>query len=315
MCTMRIVLGWVGAAVVLLGSIVAGVAVANATVFSASAFAREYLDALAAGRVDEVLALPGVDANGLDPRLLDPLAVGSFDYALGDDVERDGVHTMAVSFSAGSSSAATTLRIERVGARFGLFPEWGFASSPVTALTIATTGDSRLTVGELPLQLDGPTTFAALTPGLYRLAHSSAFLRADPVVGVATGGEASAQLDIVPNDAFLAAAQDAMAADLTACAAQQVLFPTGCPFGFAIENRVASPPIWTVTTMPTASVVSSDRLGLWAVPPADGVAHLRVEVQSLFDGSVSTLEKDVPFSAGYRVAFDGDTVLLDPALR
>jgi hypothetical protein len=40
---------------------------------------------------------------------------------------------------------------------------------------------------------------------------------------------------------------------------------------------------------------------------------LRVEVQSLYDGSVSTLEKDVPFSAAYRVGFDGSTLVLASA--
>ncbi|PZQ89040.1 MAG: hypothetical protein DI534_09695 [Leifsonia xyli] len=314
---MRIVLGWVGAAVLLLGAIVGGVVAANATAFSASGFVRDYLDALADGRVDEVLALPGVDSAGLDARLLDPLALTAVDATVVDDTERGGVHRITVAFSASGESARATLQVERIGTRFGLFPEWGFAVSPITALSVATTGDGRLTVGRLPLDLGSgaPTVFAALTPGVYTLTHRSEFLTATPVTIAASGGEASVQLDIGPNAAFVAAAQSAMEAQLTSCTTQQVLFPTGCPFGFAIENRVVSAPRWTISQMPDATIAASDKLGLWAVPPADGVAHLSVEVQSLFDGSVTTLEKDVPFSAGYRIAFDGSTVVLDPALR
>ena len=54
---------------------------------------------------------------------------------------------------------------------------------------------------------------------------------------------------------------------------------------------------------------------MWAVPPASGVAHLSVQVHSLYDGSVSTFEQDVPFEAGYLIAFVGDQVVLDAKLR
>lgn len=308
---------WAGAAVAVALAVVGWVAVANATVFSASSFARDYLDALRTDRIDEVLTLPGVDANGFDVRLLDPLAVDSFDYELGTDAEVAGVHRIEVSFSTGASRGEATLEVERVGTRFGLFPEWGFATSPVTALSVTVTGDARLTVGELPLEVadGGPLTFAALTPGAYLFTHESEFLTAEPVTVVASGEQVSAELDVVPSDHFLAEVQAAVEADLTACAAQTVLFPVACPFGFAVENRVVSEPHWSITEMPTASIASSDRIGVWAVPPADGVAHLSVEVQSLFDGSVSTLEQDVPFEAGYLIAFDGDQVVLDPRLR
>jgi hypothetical protein len=316
MCTVRIVLGWVGAAVVLAGSITAGVAIANSTVFSASAFARDYLTTLAEGRVDDVLALPGVDAEGLDRRMLDPLALDTFSWKLVGDTERDGVHRVTVAFSSHDARGRATLLIERVGTRFALFPEWGFARSPITALGVTTTGDERITVGRLPLQVadGGPTVFAALTPGVYRFGHDSAFLTAEEVTVAALGDDASVEIDVVPDAAFLDQAQAAMTAALRACADQRVLFPTGCPFGYPIENRVASEPEWTIPRLPQARIRPHEGVGSWALTGADGVAHLRVEVQSLFDGSISTLERDVPFSVAYRVGFDGSTVVLAPAV-
>jgi hypothetical protein len=316
MCKVRIVLGWVGAVVVLAGSIVAGVAIANATVFSASGFARDYLTTLADGRVDEVLALPGVDADGLDRRMLDPLALGTFGWRIVGDTETDGVHRVTVAVDAPGAEGRATLLIERVGTRFGLFPEWGFARSPVTALTVTTTGDERLTVGRLPIEVadGGPAVFAALTPGVYRFSHRSAFLTADEVTVAALGGETSAEVDIVPTASFVDAAQEAMVAALETCAEQPVLFPTGCPFGSAIENRVASDPVWTISRMPQARLVPDDQPGTWALIGSEGIAHLRVDVQSLFDGSVSPLERDVPFSASYRLGFDGSEVVLAPAV-
>jgi hypothetical protein len=264
-----------------------------------------------------VLALPGVDAAGLDDRLLDEFAVDPFDYVLVTDTETDGVHSIRVSFSSDTGRGETTLQVEQVGTRFGLFPAWGFAVSPVTPLTVALSGDTRLTVGELPVELaeGGPVTFAALSPGVYRLGHDSTFLTADPVNVPVTGDAVDATLDIRPSDAFTEQVQAALEADLTACATQTVLFPAACPFGHAIENRVASEPAWIITEMPTATIVASDEIGIWAVSRTKGVAHLSVDVQSLFDGSVSTLEEDVPFEAGYLIAFDGDDVVLVPRLR
>ncbi|MBN9140317.1 MAG: hypothetical protein J0H23_05770 [Micrococcales bacterium] len=313
---MRIVLGWVGAVVLLAGVLIGGVLVANATVFSASGFVRDYLGALAEGRVDEVLALPGVDVAGLDDRLLDPRAFTGVAAEVVSDEVRGQVHHVRVRVT-GQTQGETVLEVTRVGTRFALFPEWGFAASPVTRLTVTPSGDARFTAGSLPVESWGgtPVTFAALTPALYTFGHSSRFLTADPVTVLARGGSADVALDIRPSDAFVRAVQAAVEADLTGCASQRILFPTGCPFGYAIENRVVSEPRWTIVEMPDATVAPSDRIGTWAVPGAEGVAHLSVEVQSLFDGSVSTLEEDVPFSAAYRIAFDGDAVVLAPALR
>ena len=312
MCKVRIVLRWVGAVAVLAASLFVGIAIANATVFSASAFVRDYLTTLAAGRVDEVMDLPGVEAAGLDERMLDSRAIDGFTWELVGDTEVRGVHHVTVEFSAHGARGRATLSVTQVGSRFAVFPRWGFATSPVTSVSVATTGDTRLTVGRLPLEVaeGGPVAFAALTPGVYTLSHESRFLAAGPVTIVADGAAASVDLAIEPRPAFVEAANDALAAELRACAEQHVLFPTGCPFGYAIENRVVSEPEWTITRMPTARLVSTDEVGLWAVRGSQGVARLRVEVQSLFDGSISTLEQDVPFSITARVAFEGDAVLL-----
>lgn len=302
----------------LAGALIAGVAVANATVFSASGFARDYLTTLADGRVDEVLALPGVATHGLDERMLDPLALQPFRWQVtGESTEGDEQH-VAVSFAGADTEAHATLYVERIGTRFGLFPEWGFSRSPITALSVTASGDTRFTVGALPLEVADadPVRFAALTPGFYSFTHESPYLTSEEVVVAATGGAASVDVHVTPNAAFIAAAQQALAAKLGECTAQAVLFPTGCPFGFAITNRVASDPQWSIDPLPEPELVTGKEIGSWAFREVTGVAVLRVEVQSLFDGSVSSLEQEVPFSTAYRVGFDGVVLVLasaDPA--
>jgi hypothetical protein len=50
--------------------------------------------------------------------------------------------------------------------------------------------------------------------------------------------------------------------------------------------------------------------GTWFVPPADGVAHLTVEVQSLYNGQITTLDDDVSFAASYVVTIGADDTTL-----
>ena len=72
-----------------------------------------------------------------------------------------------------------------------------------------------------------------------------------------------------------------------------MLQPTACPFGFVVQDRIVSPPTWSITAQPTVSVVP-DGAG-WRIPPADAVAHIEVDIRSLFDGSVEAVTDDVPF--------------------
>jgi len=313
MWIMRIVLGWVGAAALLAGFLTAGIAVANATVFSASAFVRDYLTSLTAGRLDEVLSLPGVDARSLDERMLDPAALGPFDWHITGEVTQGDVHRVAVAFTSRGRSSHASLMVERIGSRAVLFPAWGFASAPVTPLTLSATGDNHVMVGDVPLELagDAPATFAVLTPGVYVFSHHSEFLDATPVTVLARGGATEAELDIRPNEAFIAATRDAIADSLAECTSQHVLFPTGCPFGNTIDNRVVSEPQWTIAQPPDAVPVPADEHGLWELRDVPGVAHLSVQVQSIFDGTVTWLEKDVPFTFSADIGFiDGELALV-----
>ena len=58
-------------------------------------------------------------------------------------------------------------------------------------------------------------------------------------------------------------------------------------------NRLASLPKWSIATQPQVSVVPDG--GQWKIPPTDAVAHVEVEIQSLFDGSVEPVAEDVEF--------------------
>ncbi len=80
---------------------------------------------------------------------------------------------------------------------------------------------------------------------------------------------------------------------LTACATQDVLLPTACPFGYQVEDRIVSPPVWAIAQQPTVTV-TPDGAG-WKIPETEATAHIEVDIRSLFDGSIRHVSEDVPF--------------------
>lgn len=312
---MRIVWGWVGAVVVVAATVVGGVAIANATVFSASSFARDYLTALSADRIDEVLALPGVIEAGTDTSLLTDRVGERFAFEILGDDEVSGAHRVRVAFGTDPDDldARTVLAIEQVGTRFLLFPRWGFAQSPLAELTVELSGDPRFTVGLRAARSETADAVVTLfRPGVYRLGHESEFLESRVVDVAAERDREQASLAITPNGRFVDAVNEALDSQLDACAAQTVLFPLGCPFGASVTDRVVSDPVWELSDVPTVSIEPGDALGLWRVVRFSASARVSVEVQDLFDGAIDSEELDVRFDAAYDIRFDGDEVVLLP---
>jgi hypothetical protein len=73
-----------------------------------------------------------------------------------------------------------------------------------------------------------------------------------------------------------------------------VLQPTGCPFGIVVDDRISGDPQWSFDDYPEITVEPGAES--WVIPAVQGDAHLEVDVQSLFDGSITPYDADVPFS-------------------
>ena len=73
-----------------------------------------------------------------------------------------------------------------------------------------------------------------------------------------------------------------------------MLQPTACPFGFVVQDRIVSPPdvVDRRSSRPSRSCPTA-RAG--RIPAAEAVAHIEVDIRSLFDGSVRHVTEDVPF--------------------
>lgn len=320
----RAVVAWGVVFALALGVSAGAVVVLNATVFGAAGFVRVYLEAVARGDAAGALGMPGV---AVDPQLRDDFLVDDALAGIADlrDISvvagGGGTEVVTVAWTAGDTAAESSFTVERIGTRLGLFPEWAFAVSPVATLELTVEHDARFDLNgvsaESGVAAADPVGYAVLVPGVYRIDHTSTYLEARAVDVVADSASVfDATLEVLPADALLEEVTIEVEARLAECATQDVLFPTACPLGRAIPNRVVSTPEWSIVEYPEFTVEPGDDFGTWLVAGVDGVAHLTVDVQSLFDGSVSTLDEDVPFTATYLVRIEADdaTLRIQPLL-
>lgn len=320
---LRLIAPWLVAVSLLVASGAGVVVWLNATTFGAGGFVSVYLDALARDSVTEALSLPGVAAGTVgstgstgstgspgstgstgapsDALLRDGTLAGLSDlHQIGDD-ERGGIHYVTFDWNAPHGSGTTTFQVERVGTRFGLFPEWEFAVSPLATVSLTVANDPRFTlngVNELSAATTTtPVDYAVLVPGAYVFAHTSRYLTAAPVAVVAdtVNERLSNTVDTEANPLFVRTVASLVQTQLTTCATQTVLYPTGCPFGQSVENRLASTPAWSIVHQPRIAITPGGPFGSWLIPSTAGTAHLTVKVTSLLDGSASEFDQDVPF--------------------
>jgi hypothetical protein len=294
----------------------------NSTVYSANGFVLSYLNALSRGDSASALETRGVlTANEADTSLLTDEAMGSLEDAtlVRDTPGQNGIHTVVFDVVASGVPARSEFLVEQVSTRFGIFPIWRFVASPLTTASITVLHDDRIRVNGMDVTTTAspgsPGSFLVFSPGVYTIDHDSTFLTAEPVILEATaiGQIADASVDVQANPEFVAKVQSDLVGFLDSCATQQVLMPTGCPFGRAFRNRIDTLPQWSIATYPTVAISPGMDAGTWWVPRADGVAVINVDVRSLFDGTVTTVNEDVPFSVEYTVTIENETrIVLTP---
>lgn len=321
-------LGVVG--VLLAGALFATGGVLYDRLYSPSAFVMRYLDLLAQGRAADALAVPGVrvDSSDLDDAripaeasdaLLRQAALAPLVGAhVVETEDRDGITAVTVEYEAGPHDGRTTFTVERAGS-IGVAPVWRFATSPLAVIELTVQGAMQFEVNGfeidkrqvLPTGVDAdplePVPLLVFSPGLYSIAVDTP-LSASPGVAVLSDkprAQIPVQVQTQATDTFVDVVQDKVESFLEDCATQRVLQPTGCPFGFTVRNRIVDAPVWTISEHP---VVALEPDGAdWRIRRTQAVAHIEVDIQSIFDGSVTHVDEDVPFflDGGITVLPDG----------
>ncbi|TFB77595.1 hypothetical protein E3O21_07895 [Cryobacterium flavum] len=325
------------AIVVVAGLLAAGVAgtisALNRTVYSAGGFVEQYLDALARGDTVGALALGGVMpgtadlaawgltnevAKDLPETLLRASVLGGLDNielaSTTDTLATDDgtAQTVVFDFDLNGTASSMVFTVERAGTFGGVFNAWAFSTSPLAVLQVSVLHERSFTVNGLTLDTrahsaaDAPATFStsaaylAFAPNRYTFEHESAMLTAEKATVRATvAGPTAVEVNALPNEAMVGQVQSELNKFLDDCATQTVLQPTSCPWGITIDDRIESTPAWSITAYPTVALTPGELSFEMGATP--GQAHIVVDVQSLFDGDVSTRDEDVPFTMGLSV--------------
>ena len=284
------------------------VALLDSTTYSAHGFVSSYLDALNRHDASTARELPGVRApSGAATNLLTDASLGTIGdiHLVRDTAGSSGIHRVVVSYTLGKRTESSTFEVEQTSSYLGLFSRWEFHTSPLATVSVLAPNDPRFGVNGTALArtvaADSSQSYVVFAPGLYVFSHRSTYLSAAPVdiPVTAPGTVTPVRVDAEPNTLFVREVSKELQKYYAKCATQKVLFPTSCPFGKTFANRVVSTPAWSISKDPPVTI--SPNHGSWLVPNATGQAHLVVKVQSLFDGSISTFDADVPFAVSYRV--------------
>jgi hypothetical protein len=304
--------------VLLVGAVAAAVTIIYRDYYSPSAFVERYLGLLADGRAADALAYPGVavdsaelESAGLPPTSSDALlrraALAPLDSIVRvSEVEDGDVVLVTVSYRAGPHTGTTTFEVEPAG-WIGVVPAWRFAESPLAVLDITVRGSMRFAVNGFELDkrqvsIDGvdaapldPVAMLVFSPGFYNVSVDTPISATGGIDVLSDAPLADVTLDLQaePTAEFIGVVQDRVDRFLEDCATQRVLQPTACPFGYIVEERIDDLPTWSIVDSPAVRVVPDG--GDWAIPETEAVAHIEVDVVSLFDGSVRHVSEDIPF--------------------
>jgi hypothetical protein len=321
----RSIVIWVGLFLLIMAALFSAIGILNRELYSASAFVRIYLDAVAHHDVDAALATPGVALSTDDEpgtgaaALLTPDALGGLENVrqLSDTEIVPGRHRIVFGYTLTGlgqqhTKGQSEFDVVQTGTSWLIFPEWRFVRTPVATATVTVSHAGSFTAGRAVVETADPAAFHAsqdyevLVPNLYVLSHRSEYLGANPVALAATAPKSSvsAIVDVQPTTTFLAEVQSTVNAFLDECATQTVLYPPGCPFGQDVNDRIASDPAWSIESYPTLTILAGQ--DSWIVPNAAGAAHITVDIRSLFDGTVTTLDASVPYDVTFSLTIEPD---------
>jgi len=288
---------------------VISVMLVNRSLYSPEGVVRGYFAALEAGDASSARALPGVLSPGVDPDQLVLLQAGAYTAPSQVNVSEakvvNGKATVEASFVMDGTTERATFTLDAEPPLWGVFEQWRFAEPPLGRLQVTVTHDTSFQVGEIgevdirsypggrAEAFSASATFPVFVGAGYEVFRESSLLTAAPQsVSVTDSRLREIALDVAITPEFVAKVQEEIDDALTECAAQTVLMPTGCPFGYATENRWVGAAAWSIATNPRVTIEPGDDSWLAA---GDGVARISGAVQSLFDGSSSTVEEDLEF--------------------
>lgn len=299
------------------------------SLYSPAAFVDRYLHLIAAGRAADALAVPGVAIDRTDlsdaalptdasDALLRAAALAPLtDIRIVSERRSAAATEVTAAYRAGGHPGRTTFQVRSNG-WIGVAPSWRFVRTPLAVIDLSVHGSMTFRVNGFSIdkrqvsssgaQVDpaAPLPMLVFSPGLYAVSVRDAAASSETIAIVSDSPmkDVPAVVQAQPTAAFVSVVQQRVTEFLTQCATQQVLQPTGCPFGYIVDNRIQGLPRWSLVSQPQIALLPDGEN--WRISPVDGVAHIVVDVRSIYDGSLQHVDEDVPFSISGTVVVGAD---------
>lgn len=262
----------------------------NVTIYSASGFVQSYLRALEASDYGLAASKAGLTrAPQILPVVADtpknPRIVGTNSLPTGELV-------LQAEYELGDDTYQSVFVVKPGEPVLGFFDTWTFSTPPLATLQFAVIGDQRVSVSGVQVDtstLGVPPSATVFLPGRYVSSLETEWISAEPVTTDVIEAEStlSVRLQVSPTSQLLDTTRDALEAYLNGCTDQGVLMPASCPFGVSIDDRVLGSPTWTIIDYPSIELSLAADRATWTMVAEGGVAEVKAQVQSLFDGSIT----------------------------
>ena len=153
-----------------------------------------------------------------------------------------------------------------------------------------------------------------LVPGVYESSWATPWVEAAKQRSVITEVDSSTsiRLRLEPTVELVDVTVSAVEDFLHDCVDQAILQPVSCPFGVTIDDRVIGEPAWKIVDYPSVTLSLSADRAAWSMFASGGVVELNVQVQSLFDGTITTKVETFDFNLSGKVR---GTTIDEPVLN
>ena len=289
---------------------IGGVLALNATMYSPSRFAENYFAAVATGDWSQAVALAGVgddvDVLPSDDHLISSFTVSGWQHVGSSDV------VVQVDVVLDEQPERIVIALQRTSRLLGVFDRWAFAEAPLASISAQVSGVPTVTINDTSTA--PATTLSALVPGVYSVHASTQWVESggEDVTLTTPGESVRVPLSLSPTAALEDEVRAALGEYLAECASRGVLQPASCPFGTTVSDRLVGVPSWTISVPPAVAVVLSRSAESAEVGAVGGVATVTGTIQSIFDGSLRPLNRDIAFGVTGVVTELGSE---SPALR
>lgn len=255
-----------------------------------------YLDALAADDLRAAARLAGLDASA--PLPLGDEGTPTTVRVVASQDRGDGVVAVTAVYGGDTDAATIILTLEPDTPLAGVVPQWRFTAPPVARLPVGIDQHDTVRVAGTEVTTAGPgetTDVRAFIPARVTVTNAEPYLEAAArTTRPRTTAPPPVVLRATPSARLERVVERELAHLLDTCSEQSVLQPSGCPFGRVIDDdRAIERPIWSRIGNPDARLTLSANAGRISFD-ASATMQIEVAVQSLFDGTVSTLVDEVP---------------------